>query len=52
VVSGLGRQSRICTIAAELKIEDVAYSRVYDAEKSLIFLFELALVEYLHCNDA
>jgi hypothetical protein len=36
---------------AKLKVQHVAHTDVDDAEKPLIPPLELALIEYLDCND-
>ena len=38
-------------MSAQLKIQYIADSHVDNTQKALILPFELALVEYLNCND-
>lgn len=40
------------TVSTERKVEDVTHATVDDAKETLVFLFELPLVEYLYSNDA
>jgi hypothetical protein len=39
------------TVAAKLKIQVISYLYVNDTQEALISSLELALIEYLNCDD-
>lgn len=38
-------------MTSQLQVKYIVDAHVYDSEETLVALLELALVEYLHCND-